>query len=74
MAAVSIRFLAEALKEAARWAEWDMESLEDFHAYAHMFDGQPGDNVYTFVLRDALRERGLTLQQFRDMYRGQMSR
>lgn len=57
--------LSEALKHLAAWIDWERESLEDFHRYAHMFGGAPGSNVFTFVLEDALRHRGMMLQQFR---------
>jgi hypothetical protein len=64
---MSIKQLIAALKEAVKWAEWERESLEDFHAYAHRFGGKPGGNVYMFTLRDALAMRGMTLDQFRAM-------
>jgi transcriptional regulator with XRE-family HTH domain len=61
----SIRSLATAARTIAKWLEWDREVIEDFHAYAHRFGGSPGGNVYEFVLREALSNRGLTLEQFR---------
>jgi hypothetical protein len=39
--------------------------IEDFHRYGHVFGASPGANVFTFVLEDALRHRGMTLAQFR---------
>ena len=63
---MSIRWLAAALKEAARWADWELESLELFHAYAHRFGSVAGSNVYLFVLKDALRSHGLTIEQFKE--------
>lgn len=61
---MNTRELKEALKVAARWASWQEESLDDFHAYAQMFGCQPGANVFDFVLGDALKPRGLTWDQF----------
>ena len=66
---MNLKQIAEALKEAAKWAEWELESINDFHEYAQRFGGTPGGNVFTYVLRDALRFRGLTLEQFREMRR-----
>lgn len=57
--------LHEALKELGRFIKWEWETIEDFHAYGHRFGGSPGSNVFTFVLEDALRHRGMTLEQFR---------
>lgn len=62
---MSARQLAAALRIAANWAEWEAESLDDFHAYAQKFLYPPGGNVFQMVLEDALRYRGLTLDQFR---------
>ena len=62
---MNLREIAEAMEQALDWLKWERESLEEFHAYAHMFGGQPGSNVFTFVLEDALRHRGRTLAQFR---------
>lgn len=64
----TIKELIDALRpaeEILQWLRWERESLEDFHAYARTFHGTPGSNVFTFVLEDALRQRGLTLEQFR---------
>lgn len=62
---MNARQLAAALREAANWAEWDRDSLEDFHAYAQRFGCKAGANVYQFVLADALKHRGMTLDQLR---------
>lgn len=62
---MTIKELKVALAEISRWLDWDTETINDFHAYAQRFDGKPGSNVYTFVLTEALRGRGLTLEQFR---------
>ena len=62
---LNVRQLAAALRTAADWATWERDSLEDFHAYAHRFGCAAGINVYQFVLEDALRHRGLTLDQLR---------
>jgi hypothetical protein len=61
----TISKLVEASEQTATWLRWEQESLEDFHAYGQRF-GQPGKNVYRLVLEDALRLRGLSLQQLRD--------
>lgn len=57
--------LSAALKEIARWVEWEGEMLVDFHLYAQRFRMEPGRNVFELVLDDALRARGLTLDRFR---------
>lgn len=62
---MTIKELKQACKEISRWLQWNSETLNDFHAYAQRFGGKPGGNVYTFVLTEALRSRGLTLEQFR---------
>lgn len=62
---MNARQLAASLREAANWAEWERDSLEDFHAYAQRFGAPAGGNVFEFVLRDALKFRGLTIDRFR---------
>jgi hypothetical protein len=57
--------LAQALREAARWAEWESEIINDYHEYCQRFRFDPGRNVFELVLIDALRSRGLTLERFR---------
>jgi hypothetical protein len=66
---VTTRELQKALETAVRWVKWDREVIDDFHEYAHRFGGQPGANVYTFALRQALASHGLTLEQFRRDYK-----
>jgi hypothetical protein len=61
-----MREMAEVLKQAAQWAEWESAVLDDLHRYAQRFGCQPGRNIFDFVLRDALRMRGLTREQFAD--------
>jgi len=56
--------LSEALAVARDWAKWQSESLDDFHEYAQRFGCQPGGNIFDFVMIDALKQRGLTWQQF----------
>lgn len=63
----TIRELADALKEAHQWIEWDRAMLEDFHAYGQVF-GTAGANVFECVLADALRAHGYTLALFRETY------
>jgi hypothetical protein len=57
--------LKDALGQLADFIAWERETLEDFHRYAHRFGGRPGSNVFQFALEDALRYRGVTLEQFR---------
>jgi hypothetical protein len=61
----SVGELASAVRTAAQFLSWEAQSLADFHNYAQKFGGPPGGNVFEFVLVDALRNRGLTLEQFR---------
>lgn len=63
---MTLKELRQALDEISRWLDWDTEMINDFHTYAQRFGGDPGSNVYTFVLTEALRGRGLTLEQFRE--------
>lgn len=66
MAAVpNIPALAAAAASIKRWLEWEEESLELFHAYAQRYGCPGGANVYLFVLEDALKTRGRTLEQFK---------
>lgn len=62
--APSVRQLAEASDQITTWLRWEQESLSDFHAYGQAF-GVAGNDVYSLVLADALRFRGLTLEQLR---------
>lgn len=62
---MTLKELRQALDEISRWLDWDKETINDFHAYAQRFGGVPGSNVYTFVLTEALKGRGLTLEQFK---------
>ena len=57
--------LPEIFKQLSLWAEWEKETLEDFHAFAQQFGGSPGRNALEFALREALRNHGITLEQFR---------
>ncbi len=61
---MTISELRRASIQITSYLLWNAESLERFHEYAQMFGGRPGGDVYTLVLEDALRARGLTLQQF----------
>ena len=61
---MNLRELTEALKELTAYIEWERETIDAFHRYAHRFGGSPGSNVFMFVLEDALRWRGMTLEQF----------
>lgn len=57
--------MSKVLRQASQLVQWESEVLDDFHAYSHMFGGEPGSNVFEHVLVDALRHRGLTLERFR---------
>ena len=61
----TLRDLRDALRQSAQWIDWEIELMDDFHAYAQTFGGSPGCNVFEFALRDALRVQGTTLEQFR---------
>ena len=63
---MTLKELEQAAREILRFIEWDRETINDFHSYAQRFGGTPGGNVFEFALRDALRSRGLTLEQFRE--------
>ena len=62
---MTIKDVAAALTQASDYFNWEHQYLDDFHRYAHKFGGEPGGNVLHFLLEDALRLRGLTLEQFR---------
>lgn len=64
---MTMRELAQAAKQIAEYIEWDGGMINDFHKYAQHFKCTLGGNVYEFVLRDALRSRGMTLEQFREL-------
>lgn len=63
---MNMKQMSEAAIEIARWLDWDRSVIDDFHRYAQRFNASLGCNVYEFALRDALRLRGLTLEQLRD--------
>lgn len=63
---MTMTVIGKALKAAAEWVDWERETINDFHLFAQRFGSTPGSNVYDFVLRDALRFRGLTIEQLRD--------
>jgi hypothetical protein len=57
--------IEDSLEGLLRWVQWDRGSIELFHAYAQRFNPNgAGSNVLLFALEDALRSRGLTLEQF----------
>jgi hypothetical protein len=53
-----------ALTQVVRVLESEVEVIDGFHNYAQKFGGSPGGNVFGFVLEDALRLRGITLEEF----------
>jgi hypothetical protein len=55
--AFTLRDLAAALNQAARYVRWEREIIEQFHSYAHEYGCSPGRNVFQFVLDDARRMR-----------------
>lgn len=61
----TLRDIRDAMLDAAQWIDWEIELMNDFHKYSQKFGCAPGGNVFEFVLRDALRQHGLSLEQFR---------
>jgi hypothetical protein len=57
--------LKSAMIAMAELLDWEQETINDFHLYAHRFGASPGCNVFDFALRDALAQRGITLEQLR---------
>lgn len=57
--------LAKAAKAITRWLNFEQETLALFHEYAQRFGCPAGGNVYVFVLKDALKSRRMTLDQFK---------
>jgi hypothetical protein len=53
-----------ALEHASRIIRWESEMIEAYHEYGQAFGGTPGDNVFRFVLEQALSFRGTTIDQF----------
>lgn len=66
----TLRDLRDLFSDNAGWIESEIETIEDFHHFGHEFGATPGSNVFEFVLLDALRHRGMTLEQLREK-RGQ---
>lgn len=66
---MNLRTIRNALQAVDQLLEWEMDIVEDFHLFAHRFGAQPGSNVYEFVLHNALKFRGLTLEQLREAKR-----
>lgn len=63
--AYTIREVVDTLRIAADILENERATLDDFHAYADKFGDGPNPDAYGFVLSDALRSRGFTLEEFR---------
>jgi hypothetical protein len=61
---------AKTLRQVAEWIDWDIESINLIHGYAHEFGAKPGSNVFLFLLTDALERRGITMEQFQEMRKG----
>ena len=53
-----------ALKQAAHVIEMEQDVIDATHEYAQQFGGQPGGNVFRFLLEDALKDKGWTLDDF----------
>lgn len=62
---MSMKELHAAARQIADWIEWGGEAISLFHHYAHTYGASPGENVYLFVLEEALRSHGVTLAQFK---------
>lgn len=54
---MTVKDLAAAMREIAAMLDWESGMLEDYHAYAQMFEFQPGSDIFKQVLEDALRYR-----------------
>jgi hypothetical protein len=63
---VTIRDVVDTLRLAANILQNERATLDDFHAYAEKFGEANNPDAYLFVLTDALRLRGLTLEEFRE--------
>lgn len=61
----TVREMSEGVKDLQEWIKWHRDALELFHAYAQRFGGTPGCDVFLYALTDALRSRGMTLEQFK---------
>lgn len=61
----SVREMQEGARDIVSFLTWHRESLELFHEYAQRFGGTPGSDVFLFVLENALRLQGMTLEQFK---------
>jgi hypothetical protein len=62
---MKMKELAERLREVASYIDWESEVIDDAHLYAQRFGASAGSNVFEFVLQDALRYRGETLERMR---------
>lgn len=60
--------IAATMRLVADVMEWQHGTIEDFQAYAHRYGGMAGDDVYRFVLDDALRLRGISLEELRKVW------
>lgn len=55
---MTVKELADATREIAQMLEYEAQTLEEYHAYAQMFELEPGSNIFEQVLADALAHRG----------------
>jgi hypothetical protein len=63
---MSLKQLQQAAARISQYLDWDMETINETHAYCQRFHpGRAGSNVYALILEDALRSRGITIEQFR---------
>ena len=62
---ITVRQLAQQLRQHAAFFELEADWLDDYHGYSQMFDFTAGSHVFLNVLTDALRHRGTTIEQFR---------
>ena len=67
---MNITELRRALVEIGRFLEWEQDLIDHYHAYARQFGCPAGGNIHKFVLEDALRFRGLSLQRFQTQVKG----
>lgn len=62
---MTLKQLQSAAAQIAQYLDWSAETINNAHAYCQKFhQGRAGSNVYALILEDALRSRGITLEQF----------
>ena len=62
---MTVKELAKAMQEIAELLVYESETLEQYHAYAQMFDFSPGSNIFIQVLEDALAFRESSFEELK---------